>query len=143
MMEHSSQETMAREEMPRLEAFLHDDLVNEHSEGFSLNIGNAVRRRRRRQALTVKEEVPIGASIRVAPRESKLSSLVIIARDWGLFCILFYGIRKYTIHFENCPAPAPSPSRRFGPPNEVKERLHRSTLQRLSGLTKALALFYT
>jgi hypothetical protein len=29
----------------------------------------------------------------------------------------------------------------FGPPNEVKERLHRSALQRLSGLTKALTLF--
>ncbi|GAE44907.1 hypothetical protein JCM21738_1658 [Mesobacillus boroniphilus JCM 21738] len=29
----------------------------------------------------------------------------------------------------------------FGPPNEVKERLHWSALQRLSGLTKALALF--
>jgi FdhD protein len=42
---------------------------------------------------------------------------------------------------KNCLAPAPSPSRRFGPPNEVKEQLHRSALQRLSGLTKALALF--
>ncbi|MBT2644855.1 hypothetical protein J7I80_21795, partial [Bacillus sp. ISL-41] len=30
----------------------------------------------------------------------------------------------------------------FGLPNEVKERLHRSALQRLSGLTKALALFF-
>jgi hypothetical protein len=39
------------------------------------------------------------------------------------------------------PAPAPSPSSRFGPPNEVKERLHWSALQRLSGLNKALALF--
>lgn len=79
--------------MPRLRAFLHDDLVNEHSVGFSLNMGNTVNRRRRKQALTVKVEVPIGASIRVAPRESKLSSLVIIARDWGLFCIylpIFY-----------------------------------------------------
>jgi hypothetical protein len=39
------------------------------------------------------------------------------------------------------PAPAPSPSRRFGPANEVKERLHCQALQRLSGLDKALALF--
>ena len=43
-------------------------------------------------------------------------------------------------HIENCPAPAPSPSSRFGQPDEVKERLHRSALQRLSGLTKALPL---
>jgi len=41
-----------------------------------------------------------------------------------------------------CPASAPSPSRRFGPANEVKERLHCQALQRLSGLTKALTLFY-
>jgi hypothetical protein len=47
-----------------------------------------------------------------------------------------------TPHFlKDNPAPAPSPSSRFGPPNEVKERLHRSALQRLSGLTKALTLF--
>ncbi len=75
--------------MPWLKAFLHHDLVNEHSVGFSLNIGSTESRRRRRQALTVKEEVLNGASIRVAPRESKLSSLVITARDWGLFCISF------------------------------------------------------
>ena len=47
----------------------------------------------------------------------------------------------YKLHFENCPAPAPSPSSRFGPPAEVKERLHRSALHRLSGLPKALPLF--
>ncbi|ESU33348.1 hypothetical protein G3A_06615 [Bacillus sp. 17376] len=41
------------------------------------------------------------------------------------------------------PAPAPSPSSRFGPPNEVKERLHWSALQRLSGLNEALTLFNT
>jgi hypothetical protein len=35
-----------------------------------------------------------------------------------------------------------SSSRRFGPPNEAKERLHWSALQRLSGLTKALPLFF-
>ena len=34
-----------------------------------------------------------------------------------------------------------SSSRRFGPVNEVKERLHCQALQRLSGLDKALALF--
>ena len=53
----------------------------------------------------------------------------------------FYYFWRVYVNFDNCPAPAPSPSRRFGPPNEVKERLHRSALQRLSGLTKALALF--
>lgn len=46
-----------REEMPRLKAFLHDDLVNEHSVGFSLNMGLTIIRRGRIQALTVKEEV--------------------------------------------------------------------------------------
>jgi hypothetical protein len=76
--------------MPWLKAFLHDDLVNEHSVGFSLNMGNPAIRRGRIQALTVKEEVHTCTSIRVAPRESKLSSLVIMARDWGLFCILFF-----------------------------------------------------
>ena len=54
---------------------------------------------------------------------------------------IFYETRKYKFYFENCPAPAPSPSSHFDPPNEVKERLHWSALQRLSGLTKALALF--
>jgi len=39
------------------------------------------------------------------------------------------------------PAPAPSPSRRFGPANEVKERLQCQALQRLCGLNEALALF--
>jgi hypothetical protein len=29
-----------REEMPGLKAFLHNDLVNEHSVGFSLNMGD-------------------------------------------------------------------------------------------------------
>ncbi|WP_285289131.1 hypothetical protein [Bacillus sp. ISL-41] len=33
-----------------------------------------------------------------------------------------------------------SSSSRFGPVNEVKERLHSQALQRLSGLTEALAL---
>ena len=36
---------------------------------------------------------------------------------------------------------APSPSRRFGPAAEVKERLHLLARKQLSGLTKALALF--
>jgi hypothetical protein len=36
----------------------------------------------------------------------------------------------YKIHFENCPAPAPSPSSRFGPANEVKNRLHCQALRR-------------
>jgi hypothetical protein len=54
---------------------------------------------------------------------------------------IFYETRKYKFHLENCSAPAPSPSSHFDPPNEVKERLHRSALQCLSGLTKALALF--
>ncbi|SEN24426.1 hypothetical protein SAMN05192533_110149 [Mesobacillus persicus] len=40
------------------------------------------------------------------------------------------------------PAPAPSPSSRFSPSVEVKERLHLPAFQRLSGLTKALPLFY-
>jgi hypothetical protein len=40
------------------------------------------------------------------------------------------------------PATAPSPSSRFGPSVEVKERLHLPALQRLSGLNKALPLFY-
>jgi hypothetical protein len=40
-----------------------------------------------------------------------------------------------------CLAAAPNSSRRFGPANEVKERLHCQALQRLSGLNKALALF--
>jgi hypothetical protein len=44
--------------------------------------------------------------------------------------------------FSTCPAPAPSPSRRFGLPDEVKERLQRSALQRMSGLIKALPLFF-
>jgi hypothetical protein len=61
---------------------------------------------------------------------------------------LFYCIGNYKSIFVwitayGClnPAPAPSPSRRFGPANEVKERLHCQALQRLSGLNKALALF--
>ena len=54
---------------------------------------------------------------------------------------IFLVIRENKLKFEKWPAPAPSPSRRFGPPNEVKERLHRSALQRLSGLNKALTLF--
>ncbi|ESU30308.1 hypothetical protein G3A_22210 [Bacillus sp. 17376] len=40
-----------------------------------------------------------------------------------------------------CLAAAPNSSRRFGPANKVKERLHWSALQRLSGLNEALALF--
>jgi hypothetical protein len=43
------------------------------------------------------------------------------------------------IKLKKCAAPAPS--RRFGPPNEGKVRLHRSARKRLSGLIKALALF--
>ena len=50
---------------------------------------------------------------------------------------------KYKFYIKiKCLAPAPSPSRYFlGPANEVKERLHCQDLQRLSGLTKALAHF--
>ncbi|WP_243463073.1 hypothetical protein, partial [Mesobacillus boroniphilus] len=46
-----------------------------------------------------------------------------------------------TFYLDYCLAPAPSPSRRFDPPDEAKERLHWSALQRLSGLNDALALF--
>jgi transcription-repair coupling factor (superfamily II helicase) len=45
------------------------------------------------------------------------------------------------MNLDYCLATAPSPSRRFGPDDEVKERLHRQDLQRLSGLVKALSLF--
>jgi hypothetical protein len=78
--------------MPRLKAFLHDVLVNEHSVGFSLKPGfTAISRRRRIQALTVKEEVRfLTPSIRVAPRESKLSSLVISSKGLRAFCIFFF-----------------------------------------------------
>lgn len=53
---------MAREGMSWLKAFLHDDFVNEHSEGSFLKIGiHAISRRGRTQALTVKEEVRFDA----------------------------------------------------------------------------------
>ncbi|WP_423408674.1 hypothetical protein AABM38_00285 [Heyndrickxia sp. MSNUG] len=55
--------------------------------------------------------------------------------------LTFITFGEYMFNFDNCPAPAPSPSSRFGPANEVKKRLHCQALQRLSGLTKALALF--
>ncbi|MDP4170825.1 MAG: hypothetical protein Q8906_09475 [Bacillota bacterium] len=35
----------------------------------------------------------------------------------------------------------PAPRGRFGPDDEVKERLHRQALQRLSGLNRALTPF--
>ncbi|MDP4161655.1 MAG: hypothetical protein Q8898_01000 [Bacillota bacterium] len=35
----------------------------------------------------------------------------------------------------------PAPRGRFGPDDEVKDRLHRQALQRLSGLNRALAPF--
>ncbi len=41
-----------------------------------------------------------------------------------------------------CPTSASIPSSRFGPPDEVKERLHLSALQRLSGMNKTLSFFY-
>jgi hypothetical protein len=46
-------------------------------------------------------------------------------------------IRKYKfLQLDNYPAPAPSPSSRFGPAVEVKERPHQLALQRLSGLNR-------
>jgi hypothetical protein len=45
-----------------------------------------------------------------------------------------------TIGFSRCLAPVPSPSRRFGPANKVKERLYCLGLQRLSGLNRHLCL---
>jgi len=45
---------------------------------------------------------------------------------------------KYKIDFEKCLAAAPNSSRRFGPANEVKERLHCQALQRLSELDSRL-----
>ena len=64
---------------------------------------------------------------------------------WGTVSLLFRNYKSIfvwiTTYGSLNPAPAPSPSRRFGPANEVKERLHCQALQRLSGLSKALALF--
>lgn len=79
--------------MPRLKAFLQDDLVNEHSVGFSLNLGEPVSRRRRIQALTVKEEVLSRASIRVAPREFKALVPCYYSKGLGAFLYSFFYIR--------------------------------------------------
>lgn len=82
-----------REEMPWLKAFLHDDLVNEHSVGFSLNMGSPIIRRRRNQALTVKEEVHSCTSIRVAPREYKALVPCYYGKGLGAFLYSFFYIR--------------------------------------------------
>ena len=79
--------------MPWLKAFLHDDLVNEHSVGFSLNMGFPIIRRRRNQALTVKEEVHSSASIRVAPREFKALVPCYYSKGLGAFLYSFFYIR--------------------------------------------------
>ncbi len=79
-----------REEMPWLKAFPHDDLVNEHSVGFSLNKGCPIIRRRRNQALTVKEEVHSCASIRVAPREFKALVPCYYSKGLGAFLYSFF-----------------------------------------------------
>lgn len=80
--------------MPWLKAFLHDDLVNEHSVGFSLNMGFPIIRRRRNQALTVKEEVHSSASIRVAPREFKALVPCYYSKGLGAFLYSFFYIRQ-------------------------------------------------
>lgn len=79
--------------MPRLKAFLHDDLVNEHSVGFSLNMADPINRRRRIQALTVKEEVQSCTSIRVAPREFKALVPCYYSKGLGAFLHSFFYIR--------------------------------------------------
>lgn len=48
---------MKREEVPWLKAFLHDDLMNEHSEGFSLKRTMSLVGVERVQALTVEREL--------------------------------------------------------------------------------------
>jgi hypothetical protein len=53
----------------------------------------------------------------------------------------FIVVGKYNLNLRIGQLQAPGPSRRFDPPNEVKQRLHRSAQERLSGLNKALALF--
>jgi hypothetical protein len=83
--------------MPWLKAFLHDDLVNEHSVGFSLNMGNSIIRRRRIQALTVKEEVHSCASIRVAPREFKALVPCYYGKGLGAFLYSFFYIGWFFI----------------------------------------------
>ncbi|MBS8265028.1 hypothetical protein DYI25_11300 [Mesobacillus boroniphilus] len=82
-----------REEMPWLKAFLHDDLVNEHSVGFSLNMADPIIRRGRIQALTVKEEVHSRTSIRVAPREFKALVPCYYGKGLGAFLYSFFYIR--------------------------------------------------
>jgi hypothetical protein len=66
--------------------------------------------------------------------------MVLIVENKARFtrALFLYYISKYKIHFEKCLASAPNSSRRFGPANEVKERLHCQALQRLSELSSPL-----